>query len=209
MSRSGGKSGKPARPIAPDEAELWSRVAQTVEKVKKKPRVPSHVDEVLPSPPVAPKAEPSPHSKSKPKPPRQSSLPAAPPPPPPRAPPLADFDRRTVRQVSAGKTAIDARLDLHGMRQADARGELRAFLRACQGKGFKTVLVITGKGGPAERDYLAGALGEPQRGVLRRAVPQWLQEPDMRAIVLSYTTAGPRHGGEGALYVQLRKPRRD
>jgi DNA-nicking Smr family endonuclease len=36
-------------------------------------------------------------------------------------------------------------------------------------------------------------------------VPRWLEEPDLRAVVLSYTQAGPRHGGAGALYVRLRK----
>jgi DNA-nicking Smr family endonuclease len=207
MSRGGGKSGKPTRPIAPDEAELWSRVAQSVEKVKKKPRVPSHVDE-LPSAPVASQSAPPPAKEKKDRPaPRPAGAPT-PPPRPPRVAPLAEVDRRTARQIAGGKMPIDARLDLHGMRQSDARVDLRAFLRAAQARGCRTVLVITGKGGPAaERDPLAGALGKPQRGVLRHAVPQWLQEPDMREVVLSFTTAGVRHGGEGALYVQLRKPR--
>jgi DNA-nicking Smr family endonuclease len=102
--------------------------------------------------------------------------------------------------------AIDARLDLHGMRQRDARVELHAFLRAAQARALKTVLVITGKGDTAaEPDHLAAAFGKPQRGVLRRSVPQWLEEPDLRSVVLSYTSAGTRHGGDGALYVQLRK----
>jgi len=70
------------------------------------------------------------------------------------------------------------------------------------------LLVITGKGGEIETgDHLARILGEPERGVLRRSVPQWLEEPELRAIVLGYTTAGLRHGGEGALYVRLRKAR--
>jgi DNA-nicking Smr family endonuclease len=120
--------------------------------------------------------------------------------------PLAEFDRRAVRQVASGKTAIDARLDLHGLRQRDARIELIAFLRAAQARGCRTVLVVTGKGDAAsERDHLAGALGKSQRGVLRHSVPQWLEEPELRSVVLSYTTAGVRHGGAGALYVQLRK----
>jgi DNA-nicking Smr family endonuclease len=109
--------------------------------------------------------------------------------------------------VASGKTAIDARLDLHGMRQRDARSELHAFLRAAQARNCRTVLIITGKGDAAsDRDHLARALGEPQRGVLRRSVPQWLEEPELRSVVLSYTAAGARHGGGGALYVLLRKP---
>jgi DNA-nicking Smr family endonuclease len=207
MSRDGGKSGKPTRPIAPDEAELWSRVAQSVEKVKKKPRVPSHADE-LPSAPVTSQSAPPPAKEKKHRPAPQPDVAPNPPPRSPRVAPLAEPDRRTVRQIAGGKMPIDARLDLHGMRQSDARVDLRAFLRAAQARGCRTVLVITGKGGPAaERDPLAGALGQPQRGVLRHAVPQWLQEPEMREVVLSFTTAGVRHGGEGALYVQLRRPR--
>ena len=124
-------------------------------------------------------------------------------------PPLAEFDRRAARQVASGKVAIDARLDLHGVRRRDARAQLLAFLRASQEQGCKTVLVITGKGDEASghRDHLADALGEPQRGVLRRLVPQWLAEPELRSVVLSFTTAGVRHGGNGALYVQLRRRR--
>ncbi len=104
-----------------------------------------------------------------------------------------------------GKTEIDARLDLHGLRQGEARHRLIGFLHSAQGRGYRTVLIITGKGSGATADPLAHALGEPQRGVLRRLVPQWLQEPDLRAIVVSFTTAGVRHGGEGALYVHLRR----
>jgi DNA-nicking Smr family endonuclease len=69
------------------------------------------------------------------------------------------------------------------------------------------VLVITGKGGEEPADAYATLTGERQRGVIRRNVPHWLEEPDLRAVVSSYTQASPRHGGAGALYVQLRKAR--
>ena len=69
------------------------------------------------------------------------------------------------------------------------------------------MLVITGKGGEEPADALGSLMGERQRGVIRRNVPHWLEEPDLRAVVLSYTQASPRHGGAGALYVQLRKAR--
>ena len=58
-------------------------------------------------------------------------------------------------------------------------------------------------------DGLGDLLGERQRGVLRRSVPHWLEEPDLRAVVLGYTQAAVRHGGAGALYVQLRERRAD
>ncbi len=69
------------------------------------------------------------------------------------------------------------------------------------------MLVITGKGGEEPADGFGALLGERQRGVIRRNVPHWLEEPDLRAVVLSYTQASPRHGGAGALYVRLRKAR--
>jgi DNA-nicking Smr family endonuclease len=206
MSRGDGKSSRTGgRPIAPEEAELWSRVARSVDKVRSKPRVPSHVGSVVHAPAKPARDEPEP----RPRPPK-ATLPPPPAPKSARPAPLADFDRRAVRQVASGKVAIDARLDLHGMRQRDARTELHAFLRAAQARALKTVLIITGKGdAAAERDHLASAFGKAPRGILRRSVPQWLEEPELRSVVLSYTSAGTRHGGDGALYVQLRKSRRD
>lgn len=122
----------------------------------------------------------------------------------PTTPPLADFEHRHRRKLARNVEAIDARLDLHGMRQREAHGALRAFLFASAARGHRYVLVITGKGVRAEiertRDFT-----QEERGVLRRLVPQWLAEPEFRAIVLSYTAASVRHGGEGALYVRLRK----
>ena len=137
-------AGRPGRTVTPDEAELWSRVARSVDKVRSKPRVPSHVDAVEPTP-AAPRGllrrRLSPSLDARGSRPRRTPAPKA-----VRPPPLAEFDRRAVRQVASGKVEIDARLDLHGMRQRDARIELRAFLRAAQARGLKTVLVITGKG---------------------------------------------------------------
>lgn len=212
MSRAGGGSGKKGRPVTPEEAELWSRLASTVDKVKAKPRVTSSGDDSAPVP--APPAAPPPPVRAKEpaatdRPTSPKPAPAKPTPAPaPRRPPLAEPDRRAVRQIASGKTAIDGRIDLHGARQRDARARLLSFLRNAQANGCRTVLVITGKGGDAgTADPLAGALGEPQRGVLRRSVPQWLADPDLRDVVLGYTAAGSRHGGDGALYVQLRRLR--
>jgi Smr domain len=125
-----------------------------------------------------------------------------------RTPELADFDRKSARKIRSGQIDIAARLDLHGMRQDEAHGALVAFLMRNYRRDQRWVLVITGKGavqrtGLARTDYDANMDNE-RRGVLRRLVPLWLAEPELRAIVVSYTTAGAHHGGEGALYVQLR-----
>ena len=100
----------------------------------------------------------------------------------------------------------DARIDLHGMTQDAAYRRLHRFLETARADGARMVLVITGKGGPAE----PGSHGTG-RGVLRRAVPEWLRSPAYTPLVSGYHSAGPRHGGEGALYVRLRgstRPRR-
>lgn len=120
-------------------------------------------------------------------------------------PPLAEFEPRRARMLARNQLDIEARLDLHGMRQADAHAALRRFLRHCQSRDYRHVLIITGKGASAERerDHIWGE----ERGVLRRLVPQWLAEPECRSLVVSYAEASARHGGQGALYVMLRRAR--
>jgi DNA-nicking Smr family endonuclease len=199
MKRDGGKSGTASRRVTPDEAELWDELAHSIDKVKAKARVPAHA--LIPPPVRSASAPPKPQRGHT----AKGSAAASKAPP---AAPLADFDRRAHRHVASGKLAIDARVDLHGLSRHDAHTRLRAFLLGSQAKGHRIVLVITGKGGEAEAaDHLASVLGAPQRGVLRRNVPQWLAEPELRKIVLSYASAGVRHGGDGALYVRLRKAR--
>ena len=68
--------------------------------------------------------------------------------------------------------------------------------------GWKVVLVITGKGRPGG-DFQS--LHDHERGVLRRVVPLWLSLPEFRRVVLGYEDAGPVHGGDGALYIRIRK----
>lgn len=117
--------------------------------------------------------------------------------PKPAAPPLALLGRRLKKRVARGRHAIDVRIDLHGMTQSEAHLALIGFLRGAQVRGASIALVITGKG--------SGAYGE--RGVLRRQVPQWLRLPEFRSLIVGFERAGHGHGGEGALYVRLRKSR--
>ncbi len=93
---------------------------------------------------------------------------------------------------------------MHGMRQADAHAQLKRFLKSAQARGLKHVLVITGKGaeGDAKSFY-----EEDERGVLRKVVPHWLADKDLSPLVVSFSPAPRRLGGEGALYVRLRRPR--
>jgi DNA-nicking Smr family endonuclease len=207
MSRDGGKPGKTGRHVTPDEAALWSLTTQAVERVTVKPRVAAtQAAEPAPAAPRPAGPEPARAKRRSAAPPKIEPARSAAAPGP--AAPVAEFERRTLRKVATGKVGIDATLDLHGLQRSDAHARLRAFLRNSQAAGHRMLLVITGKGGEEETgDHLARSLGRPERGILRRKVPQWLEEPEFRAVVLSYTAAGLRHGGSGALYVRLRKAR--
>lgn len=118
------------------------------------------------------------------------------------SPPLAPLDRRLTRRVARGNAALDARLDLHGMTQEQAHYALLRFIRAAQADGAKVVLIITGKG-------LRGRSsdGGGERGVLRRLVPHWLGLAEFRSYIIGFEAAHVTHGGEGALYVRLRRVR--
>jgi DNA-nicking Smr family endonuclease len=116
------------------------------------------------------------------------------PPPPQKQPVRPHIDRPTSRKIAKGRIAIDARIDLHDMTQALAHDRLYAFLADARSRGLRHVLVVTGKG---------RSLGS--EGVLKRMVPVWLNGPRFSEIVSGYSTAGQRHGGEGAIYVRLRK----
>jgi DNA-nicking Smr family endonuclease len=135
----------------------------------------------------------------------KASLPRAAPvgPPAPASPPAPlshgsrdGLDRRKAERLSRGKLPIEATLDLHGLRQAEAHRRLEIFLADCQAAGKRCVLVVTGKG-----------LHKEEGGVLRSAVPRWLNEMPNRSRVLSFDYAQQKHGGTGALYVLLRRRR--
>ena len=130
---------------------------------------------------------------------------AAAPKPPPGPPPLAPLDRRLRQRLARGAVAVEGRIDLHGLTQAEAHRRLAAFLESAQVRGLRLVLVITGKGGGDEEASWFGT--RDGRGVLRRLVPQWLGLPEFRRFVVGFEPAQRTHGGEGALYVKVRRRR--
>jgi len=113
-----------------------------------------------------------------------------------KTPPLTPLGRRMKQRVARGKERIDGRLDLHGLTQSEAHAHLLRFLRTASAREARLVLVITGKGARA---------GEGERGVLKRQVPQWLGSAEFRALIIGFEDAHATHGGEGALYVRVRR----
>jgi len=115
------------------------------------------------------------------------------------------LDGRTAERLRRGLVEPEARLDLHGFTEDSAHATLLKFIRTQRGHGARLVLVVTGRG--ARRDEDGTAPLWAGRGVLRKMVPRWLEEPEFATYVVSSATAHRRHGGEGALYVYLRKSR--
>lgn len=116
-------------------------------------------------------------------------------------------DGRTSEKLHRGALAPEARIDLHGMTEAVAHRALVSFIRGSAARGCRLVLVVTGKGlkdaDPDEPFDLE--LVQRRRGVLRSMTPRWLAEPDLVGFVADVRPAHRRHGGDGALYVYLRK----
>lgn len=179
-----GRDRRPSR----EEQALWQKMTGDVTPL---------ADREAPEPGVAPRAR---KRKSETVP--QARRPAAAPPPSPvKREALTHgaspgVDRRTADKLRRGLLPIEARLDLHGMTQAEAHGRLVTFVEGQQAAGRRCVLVVTGKGTWRE-----------EGGVLRDAVPRWLNEPGLRARILCFSHAQPKDGGEGALYVLLKRLR--
>ena len=179
------------RILSEDERALWESVMKQAKPLRKKHR-PAKPDAGAPDTKAQLAAKPAVPSPSSP---RASPQKIA----KPAAPPLAPLGRRERAQLSRGRKEIEARLDLHGMTQARAHRALSTFLQRAHLDGLTFVLVITGKGNTG--------YGEADRGVLRRQVPQWLSQPEFRTLVVGFEAAHIGHGGEGALYVRVRRSR--
>jgi DNA-nicking Smr family endonuclease len=170
------------RPLRPEEVKLWALVASTVR--------PGH-GRVVPEPPPEPEIPAPPIKMGK-------AVRGAPPAPPAKRaapkpiPPPASIEPNRYRRIARDGEAMEQRLDLHGFTQDRARAALHGFIERAQANGARSVLVITGKGVQGD-------------GILRRYVPEWLAEAPSRARVAGVSSADRRHGGDGALYVALKR----
>ena len=185
------RSSKPGLDRA--EQELWRRAMQGVNRLPGKERALASSKLPLPNPPA----------------PARSQMTAAPPlsvPPTAGRAALPRLSLGDIRQIDGalatrlrrGLVPIDARIDLHGLTRSQAQQRFTHFLSGALAKEYRCLLVITGKGRHSEEGG----------GVLRQAVPLWLNQPAIRPSMLAFIEAQPRHGGSGALYLLLKKSRR-
>jgi len=180
------------RQLSDEEHALWTGFVRSIKPLRKSKQT------------AGPTAEPS--SKSNAKSPVKKSpaidvaLPRLPPvsvkPQPDKAPTLAPLGRRLKKRVARGREPIEAKIDLHGLTQTEAHVALLRFLHRAQDRGARMALVVTGKGS-TER--------HAERGVLKRQVPMWLALPEFRRLIVGFEDAHIGHGGQGALYVRLRR----
>lgn len=186
----------PAAPSDPEGDALWRQAMGQTQPLKGRRKTPRRARSVAPDvPPTAgrlsatPAADPATRSST--------------------ALPGRDIDRRNHQRLRRGKMPIEARLDLHGCTLARAHRLLDDFLAAAHRRGLRCVLVITGKGGTgAERGGIdAPFMRRAGGGVLRRHLPDWLNEGENRRRVLTLEPAQRRDGGSGAFYVLLRRRR--
>ena len=171
------------RPLRPEESRLWSQVTSTVHPLPGRASAATNLSaspgEALPAP--DPAGAPL----------RLAvSAAAARKPGPASGPKTLEPARR--RRISRERDPIGAHIDLHGLGQDAARAALERFVLECWREGQRAVLVITGK----------GVRGD---GVLRRLTPEWLAAPHLQAVVAGISEAHRRHGGEGALYIALKR----
>lgn len=171
------------RPLRPDEIRLWAAVARTVRPAHG--RVVPVVQEAARQ--AARKLSPAP--KAAPVVAAQASQ--------PRRTAVFHFEPAPIepgrkRRIVRERDPIGARIDLHGLGQFEAQDRLLAFLQRAQAMGFRAVLVITGKGTRGD-------------GVIKRRAPDWLADPVLRDVVAGWSPAHHRHGGEGALYVAIKR----
>lgn len=187
--------------LTDDELALWQAVARSVTPLKRKRPQKKIADaEAVTEAKALPKASPA----KRPKAPR-AAVPAAPSPARPMAPPtpltpnpapgaMPGIDKRQGERFRRGRMAIEGKIDLHGRTQAEAHDALQHFIERAFKAGKRQILVITGKG-----------MTQSKSGVLKTNVPRWLNEPLMRRLILAISQARPEHGGEGALYVLLKR----
>ena len=176
------------RTLTRDEKRLWGRVERTLDKVRARANAPepdaAPPATELKSPPkfvksTKPAPAPAPHAVTPPRP----AAHAAP----------HELEPRRHRRLARERDPIDARIDLHGHGRFQAQDALTHFLLGAHARGYRAVLVVTGKG------------SRGGTGIIRASVAEWVALPPLRAIVSGVSPAHRRHGGEGAVYVTLRR----
>jgi DNA-nicking Smr family endonuclease len=184
-----------------DDLDLWRQVTENLKPLPDKVRNRDLADAAEKAGAVSSPGTPPP------KPAKRKSTPIRPASPKvilPAAPKPTAMETRRIRRLARGVTSFDAKIDLHGMTQKEAHSRLLLFLKEAKYRGNRNVLVVTGKGRAGNR---SPEPGREAPGVIRRNIGHWLNEPIFAELVVAWSPARQHHGGDGALYVQVRRAR--
>ncbi|SCW55031.1 DNA-nicking endonuclease, Smr domain [Sphingobium faniae] len=175
------------RSLSPEEQALWAALTRSVKPIRAVPR--------LPLPAAVPVKQPVEQKRLTPSPARPAvAL-------PPRTP-ATILDSGWERRIRSGNLAPDMTIDLHGHTLASAHARLGQAIALGLAQGARILLVITGK--PPKT---AASGKATRRGAIRGEIGHWLETGAHADRIASVRAAHPRHGGEGALYVILRRSR--
>ncbi len=121
---------------------------------------------------------------------------------------LKDLDHSWNQKLRKGKVRPDGKIDLHGMTENRAYDALQRYIKEAYGRHKRLILVVTGKGRMIS-DYGDTSSFDYDRGtgILKKNVPRWLSQGEIAPYIVSYYTANRQDGGEGALYVVLKRNR--
>lgn len=178
--------------LTPEDRRIWARVTGTVTPAKPKKAARIAVARPGEAPPVPRTVAPAAKASTRPAPAPAPTPAALSPPRRVRGHP-EELEPRRQRRLSRERDPIEARIDLHGYGRFQAQDALTAFLLGAQARDYRAVLVITGQG------RRGGS------GVIRASVHEWLQAPALRGVVSGFAPAARHHGGDGALYVTIRR----
>ena len=189
---------RPPPDLTAEDRRIWARVSGTVTPPRARKAARITPGALLPDEPLKPETV-----KPVPRPPgplaaKPSTKIRAPAPAAPRTasiPPRAvpeELEPRRQRRLSRERDPIEASIDLHGFGRFEAEDQLRAFLASSQARGLRAVLVVTGQ-------------GRRGGGIIRASIHEWLQGHALRGVVSGFAMAHRRHGGDGAIYVTLKK----
>lgn len=189
---------RPPPDLTTEDRRIWARVSGSVTPPKTRKAARVTPGAILPDEPLKPEIIKAPRPPILGKPKVSTKIrnvaPAAPakaPPAVPRAVP-EELEPRRQRRLSRERDPIEASIDLHGFGRFEAEDQLRAFLMQSHARGLRAVLVVTGQ-------------GRRGGGVIRASIHEWLQGHALRGVVSGFATAHRRHGGDGAIYVTLKR----
>ncbi|MCJ2188724.1 Smr/MutS family protein [Novosphingobium beihaiensis] len=191
---------RPGRRLTREEADIWAQVARTV--------VPLHPHRSEPRQQKVPE-EPASGRQAAPPPPKKKPKGRVPPPPAPRpVPPKTKgetqlhLDGSWEKRITKGALVPDFSLDLHGSNLDQAYSRLMHGLTQARAMGARVVLVVTGK--PRSGESMDRS---ERRGAIRAKISDWLAASEHASDIVAIRGAHRRHGGQGALYLVLRRRR--